>query len=121
MNNKENKKEVNDVKQALFGFNDSEPDNKNFEMDKLVDTWLDKKYIHRKTRLNGNQVIVLTIIVSLAEKYKIKCLKKIIDKFVTYKISEGGQSAKELVDILKNRVEVQTDESLLQAIQPFIK
>jgi hypothetical protein len=123
MKNKNKNKEVEEIKETLFGLNkpDEKQSTKGEDLSKVIDAWLDEKYVHRKTRLNGNQVIVLTIISSLADKYKIKTLKRIINKFVTYKISEGGKSASELVDILKNRVELQPDDSLVKAIEPFIK
>ncbi|GAH00089.1 unnamed protein product, partial [marine sediment metagenome] len=81
----------------------------------------DDKYIHSKTRLNQNQIIALTILKTLAEKYKVTCIKQLIDNFVRYKLSEGGQSSKELVDILKARTEVDVDDSLSKAIEPFIR
>ncbi|MCJ7572347.1 MAG: hypothetical protein MUO82_10825 [Candidatus Thermoplasmatota archaeon] len=121
MKNDKTEQEINAVKQSLFGMNNNDKESQGEDLAKIIDSWLDEKYVHRKTRLNGNQVIILTIISSLADKYNVKCLKKLIDKFVTYKISEGGQSAKELVDILKNRLEVQSDDSLVKAIEPFIK
>lgn len=113
---------LNDVRNALFGLNNNQNNEvSNDKESRLVEVWLDEKYLHKKTKLNGNQVIVLTIISSLAEKYKIKCLKAIVKKFVMYKISEGGESAKQLVDILKNRPEIQTEDNLIKAIEPFIR
>lgn len=99
--------------------NDTPSDAEN--LSEIIKAWLDDKYIHAKTRLNQNQIIALTILKTLAEKYKVTCIKQLIDNFVRYKLSEGGQSSKELVDILKARTEVEVDDSLSKAIEPFIR
>jgi hypothetical protein len=87
----------------------------------IIKAWLDDKYIHAKTRLNQNQIIALTILKTLAEKYQVNCIKQLIDNFVRYKLSEGGQSSKELVEILKSRTDVEMDDSLAKAVEPFMK
>lgn len=105
-------------------FSDMDKDESPSESEKLAEiikAWLDDAYIHAKTRLNQNQIIALTILKTLSEKYEVKCIKLLIDNFVRYKLSEGGQSSKELVDILKARTEVEMDDSLDKAIAPFIK
>lgn len=116
-----------DVKDALQNnniFNDVEDENETTEgenIEEIIKTWLDDKFIHAKTRLTPNQVIALTILKTLAEKYDVKCIKTLLDNFVRYKLSEGGQSSKELVDILKSRNEMEDDSELEKAIQPFMK
>ena len=90
-------------------------------LQEIIKAWLDDAYIHAKTRLNQNQIIALTILKTLSEKYKVKCIQGLIDNFVRYKLSEGGQSSKELVDILKSRMEPEIDDSLEKAVAPFIK
>lgn len=87
----------------------------------ILKAWLDDAYIHAKTRLNQNQIIALTILKTIAEKYKVNCIKEVIDNFVRYKLSEGGQSSKELVEILKSRTQVEEDDSLSRAVEPFLK
>lgn len=90
-------------------------------LQEIIKAWLDDAYIHAKTRLNQNQIIALTILKTLSEKYKVKCIQGLIDNFVRYKLSEGGQSSKELVEILKSRTEPEMDDSLEKAVAPFIK
>ena len=87
----------------------------------ILKAWLDDAYIHAKTRLNQNQIIALTILKTISEKYKVNCIKEVIDNFVRYKLSEGGQSSKELVEILKSRTQVEEDDSLSRAVEPFLK
>lgn len=96
---------------------DSKPEN----IKETIYAWLDKKLIHRKTRLNGNQIIALTLLKSLSDRFNITCIKNIIDNFCQYKLSENGQSSKELVEILKNRPEVTIDDNIAKRIEPFIK
>lgn len=114
--------ERNEILNETFtDLNDNETPTDAENLSEIIKAWLDDKYIHSKTRLNQNQIIALTILKTLAEKYKVTCIKQLIDNFVRYKLSEGGQSSKELVDILKARTEVDIDDSLSKAIEPFIR
>ena len=114
--------ERNEILHETFSdMNDNETPSDAENLSEIIKAWLDDKYIHAKTRLNQNQIIALTILKTLAEKYNVRCIKQLIDNFVRYKLSEGGQSSKELVDILKARTEVEVDDSLSKAIEPFIR
>ena len=114
--------ERNEILHETFtDMNENETPSDAENLSEIIKAWLDDKYIHAKTRLNQNQIIALTILKTLAEKYKVTCIKQLIDNFVRYKLSEGGQSSKELVDILKARTEVEVDDSLSKAIEPFIR
>ena len=114
--------ERNEILHETFtDINENERMSEGENLSEMIKAWLDDKYIHAKTRLNQNQIIALTILKTLAEKYKVKCIKELIDNFVRYKLSEGGQSSKELVDILKARTETEIDDSLTKAIEPFIR
>ena len=90
-------------------------------LSEIIKAWLDDKYVHAKTRLNSNQIVALKILKTLAEKYNVKCISELITNFVRYKLSEGGKSSQELVDILKSRTEVETDNSIEEAIKPVLK
>jgi len=108
--------------QTIFDLTKKDTDeNPNQNFAETIKAWLDDAFIHSKTRLNANQVIVLTILKTLSDKYKVKCISKLITNFVRYKLSEGGQSSKELVEILKNRPELGNDDELMKAIEPFLK
>ncbi len=100
---------------------DEETQSEGENLTEILKAWLDDAYIHAKTRLNQNQIIALTILKTLSEKYNVKCIKELIDNFVRYKLSEGGQSSKELVEILKSRTDVEIDDSLAKAVEPFMK
>lgn len=100
---------------------DEETQSEGENLTEILKAWLDDAYIHAKTRLNQNQIIALTILKTLSEKYNVKCIKELIDNFVRYKLSEGGQSSKELVEILKSRTDVEMDDSLAKAVEPFMK
>ena len=114
--------ERNEILHETFtDMNENETPSDAENLSEIIKAWLDDKYIHAKTRLNQNQIIALTILKTLAEKYKVTCIKQLIDNFVRYKLSEGGQSSKELVDILKARTEVEIDDSLSKAIEPFVR
>lgn len=120
-----NKKSKNDValelRDRVFGVDSPSQEDTYENMEKAIHAWLDDEHLHSKTRLTANQIIALTILKTLADKYDIKCVKKLIDNFCRYKLSEGGQSSKELVDILKNRQEIIADSGLQKAIEPFLK
>ena len=121
---RDKKKEYDEkaIQQTIFDLAKTETnDDTKPEIKETIDTWLDDKHIHSKTRLNGDQVIALTILKTISEKYGVTCIKELINNYVRYKLSEGGQSSKELVDILKNRPEVSEDMDLYKAIQPFVK
>ena len=109
------------VKDTFTDMEDDDTPTQGENLSEVIKAWLNDKYIHAKTRLNQNQIIALTILKTLAEKYKVKCIKELIDNFVRYKLSEGGQSSKELVDILKARQVDEMDDSLSKAIEPFMK
>lgn len=96
---------------------DNKPDAK-----ETIDTWLNDKYLHSKTALTPNQVVALTILKTLAEKYKVKCIKKLLDNFVRYKLSEGRKSSEELVKILMSQQGDDLEmQNLTKQIAPFIK
>lgn len=109
------------VKQSLIDLEEDEVVSEGENLTEILKAWLDDAYIHAKTRLNQNQIIALTILKTLAEKYNVKCIKELIDNFVRYKLSEGGQSSKELVEILKSRTSIEDDDSLAKAVEPFLK
>ena len=121
-----NENENKDEKQIDMSLFDMIENKQTLEKDEqtfkeIIETWLDKKHIHFKTRLNANQVIAITILKTLASKWKVECIKELVEWFVTYKLSEGGNSSKELVDILRNKNEVTENDRLMKSIQPFIK
>lgn len=121
---KANKEDVEKLRQSIFNPNQQKEDtekSKGQDMAEMIHAWLDKKYIHSKTRLNGNQVIALTILKTLCDKYGVTCLKELIDNFVTYKLSEGGESSKELVEMIKAQNEKPEDDELMKRIEPFLK
>lgn len=109
------------LKESLFGNQAPLTDETTENMQKIIESWLDDKFIHAKTRLTGNQIIALTLLKTLADKYKITCIKEIIDNFCRYKLSEGGQSSKELVDILKARPDIVEDQGFMDKIKAFTK
>lgn len=109
------------LRDTFTDMDENEHQSESENLSEIIKAWLDDAYIHAKTRLNQNQIIALTILKTLSEKYKVTCIKELIDNFVRYKLSEGGQSSKELVDILKARTDVEMDDSLEKAISPFIK
>ena len=123
MKDKKEKTNERQLETSLFDLmekqNTSEPDRQTFK--ETIDAWVDKKNIHFKTRLNANQVIAITILKTLSKKWKVKCIEDLVEWFVTYKLSEGGQSSKELVDILRNKNEITNDDRLMKSIQPFLK
>ena len=119
MKEKLDKKGMDKILDNIKDNNEDETLQQNFA--ETIDAWLNDKNLHSKTRLNKNQIVALTILKTLSEKYKVKCIKELIDNFVRYKLSEGGQSSKELVDILKNQPQAENDDQLYKAIEPFLK
>lgn len=118
------KKEVNEMlANGTLLSNLANEDNKteSENIAEIIKEWLNTAYIHLKTRLNANQIVALTILKTLSTKYHIKCIADLIDNFVMYKLSENGQSSKELVDILKSRSQIENDENFEQLIKPFIQ
>lgn len=119
------KKEIDDLMgdgQLLQNPNDENDERTEGEnIAEIINEWLNKKHVHAKTRLTKNQIVALTILKTLSDKYNIQCIKELIDNFVTYKLSEDGKSSKELVDILKHRTELEDDNSLENAMKPFLK
>lgn len=118
--NEKNKKLSNlELKKTIFSPQETSPKVENYK--EIIEAWLEDKHIHSKTRLTLNQIIALTTLKSIAEKYSVKCIQTLIDNFVRYKLSEGGQSSKELVDILKNKDEGEENDNLMKQIEPFLK
>lgn len=118
------KAEVQKLRQSLLTPNEKKEDetkSRSQEIAEIIKAWLDDRYIHSKTRLNGNQVIALTILKTLSEKYGVTCLKELIDNFTRYKLSEGGESSKELVEMIKAQNETPEDDELMKRIEPFLK
>lgn len=117
-----NEKLDEQLKQTLNNF--ASPPTETVKGDNLaevINAWFNPKHLHSKTRLNANQIIAVTILKTLADKWHVKTIKLLIENFIRYKLSEGGESSKELVDILKNRTEINNDEGMLNAIKPFLR
>lgn len=99
-----------------------QPEAKNYEDIKIIiKEWLSKKHIYAKTRLTKNQVIAVTILKSLADKYDISDLKKFLDNYQTYKLSEDGKSSEELIKILQSRDLDVDDSNVLANIGKFLE
>jgi len=87
---------------------------------KIIQEWLDPKHIDKKTRYTPQQVIAVSILQSLADTYNIKTLKRFLKEFKKGKLSEGGKSAEELENILKNRV-MSSDDGALKNLARFLE
>ena len=99
-----------------------EREGKNYEDIKIIiKEWLNKSHINAKTRLTKNQVIAVTILKSLADKYNIKPLKKFLTNYQTFKLSEDGESSKELIEILREREQLGDDGSMFNNISKFLE
>jgi len=73
------------------------------DSERLINAWLDKEKIHMKTSLSQNQVNSISILMSLADQWKVEPLEHLLLQFITYSISKDSNSAKQLVDILQNK------------------
>ena len=80
------------------------------DIDKIVDVWLKPEHVDFKTRLTRRQVRGVTKTQSFYEEYDVKCLKILIYNYLRALLSLEGQSSKELVDILKQRISSLIDE-----------
>lgn len=107
---------------GIFIKPEQEHEAKNYEDIKIIiKEWLNKKHIYAKTRLTKNQVIAVTILKSLADKYQITPLKKFLQNYQTYKLSEDGKSSEELIDILRDREMTEDGGNMLQNISKFLE
>lgn len=70
----------------------------------IIAEWLKQDHTKFKTRYSKRQVRAITKLQPVADRYKIKCLQNVLNEFRIAKLSEEGQSSKELVDILKERL-----------------
>ena len=79
----------------------------------IIKEWLDEKHVKRKTRLNKRQVRAVTTFQGLAIEWDIIVIENFLIWFLSYKLSEDGQSSKELENILKARMpEIQEDNAM---------
>lgn len=74
------------------------------DIKQIIAEWLKKDHVQFKTRYTKRQVRAMTKLQPMATKYNIKCLQNVLDEFRIAKLSEDGQSSKELVDILRERL-----------------
>lgn len=70
----------------------------------IIAEWLKSVHTKFKTRLTKRQVRGITKVQPMADRYHITCLQITLDEFRIAKLSEEGQSSKELVDILRERI-----------------
>lgn len=92
------------------------------DISKIIAEWLSKKHINAKTRLSKNQVVAISILKTLADKYHIKPLQELLKNYQTFKLSEEGESSKELVEILKERIPDKEDEdSVITQVGRFLE
>lgn len=100
----------------------NEENKKAEDISKIISEWLSKKHINAKTRLSKNQVIAISILKTLADKYHIKPLQELLKNYQTFKLSEEGESSKELVEILKERLPDKEDEdSVITQVGRFLE
>ena len=90
------------------------------DVSKIIKEWLDPKHVDKKTRYTPQQVIAVSILQSLADTYNITTLKRFLKQYKTAKLSEGGKSAQELENILKNRRAIEEDDSALSRLSKFL-
>ena len=76
----------------------------------IIAEWLKQSHTKFKTRYTKRQVRAITKLQPMADRYEIKCLQNVLTEFRIAKLSEEGQSSKELVDILKERLTGLMDE-----------
>ena len=76
----------------------------------IIEEWLKEIHVKFKTRYTKRQVRAITKLQPIADRYQIKCLKDVLNEFRIAKLSEDGQSSKELVDILRERLTGFMDE-----------
>lgn len=86
----------------------------------IIKEWLSPKHIREKTRLGKHQVLSVAILQSLASTYKIKTLDRFLTEYRTCKLSEDGQSSKELENILKSRLP-ELDDGHMRRISKFLE
>lgn len=86
----------------------------------IIKEWLSKKHIRQKTRYTKRQVMAVSNLQSLADTYNISTLKRFLDEFRTNKLSEDGQSSKELENILKARMP-QMEETQLEKLGKYLE
>lgn len=87
----------------------------------IIKEWLDQAHIKMKTRLNKRQVKAITILQGLADKFDIKTLDDFLIEFRINKLSEEGQSSKELVDILKARMPELQEDNAMNKLSRFLE
>jgi len=97
---------------------DSDQEGENVSV--IVDKWLDPKNVKYKTRYSTGQVTAIAIFQSLAEKYKIQTLKRFLNEYRTAKLSEKGESSKELKEILIARIPNE-EKTKLEKLTRFIE
>lgn len=119
-NKKINEKEIKETINA-FTLTPNNETSRGENLAEIIKAWFNPSFLHSKTRLNANQIIAVTTLKSIADKWKVNCITRIINNFVRYKLSEGGQSSKELVDILKSRTEINDDTDLWEKMKPFMR
>jgi len=102
---------------------DNEDSSKKVEdIRKIIEEWLNSKHINAKTRLTKNQVIAISILKTLADRYNIRPLQLLLKNYQTFKLSEDGESSKELVEILKERSpERETEDNIITTVGKFLE
>ena len=110
---------------SLFLKSSKNEENENKKVEdirKIIEEWLSKKHINSKTRLTKNQVIAISILKTIADRYHIKPLQLLLQNYQTFKLSEDGESSKELVEILKERSpERETDDNIITTVGRFLE
>lgn len=70
----------------------------------IIAEWLKEDHVRFKTRYTKRQVRAMTKLQPMADRYNIECLNNVLNEFRIAKLSQEGQSSKELVDILRERL-----------------
>lgn len=80
------------------------------DIGRIIEKWLAEEFVKFKTRLTKRQVWAITKLQTIADRYDIGCIQRVLHEFRIAKLSEGGESSKELVSILRERLSTLIEE-----------
>ena len=87
----------------------------------IIKEWLDLIHIKMKTRLNKRQVRAITIFQGVANEWEVTVMDDFLIEYRINKLSEDGQSSKELVEILKARMPELQEDNAMNKLSRFLE
>lgn len=99
---KKSKQDEGSVLDAIITGADTSQTDMSKVVDKFINVDDDRKILERLTELNQSQIMGITVLLTTAEKYKIRFLQDFIHNYLSLMFSKNRKSRQEIIELFKS-------------------